>query len=92
LDQTRQHNQTLQARDDLPPYLAHNLSSHIAAMSKATKPEPGTAGFSKGDVMTYDPEQDPEERRGLRKDYRALQTRFDGMLCLHKVIRCLSEP
>ncbi|KAI0338105.1 hypothetical protein BDW22DRAFT_1338385 [Trametopsis cervina] len=27
--------------------------------------------------MIYDPEQDPEVRRGVRKDYRNLQTRFD---------------
>lgn len=47
-------------------------------MSRKPKAEPSTAGPSKSNDMAYDPDQDPEVRRGVRKDYRNLQTRFDG--------------
>ena len=49
-------------------------------MSQKLKTEPSTAGPSRMNEMAYDPDQDPEERRGVRKDYRSLQTRFDGIV------------
>lgn len=35
-------------------------------------------GPSKG-VIPYDPDQDPEERRGIRKRYRDLRAEIEGM-------------
>ncbi|KAI0086797.1 Nse4 C-terminal-domain-containing protein [Irpex rosettiformis] len=46
-------------------------------MPKKPKAEPSVAGPSRTNDMAYDPDQDPEVRRGVRKDYRNLQTRFD---------------
>ncbi|KAI0684484.1 Nse4 C-terminal-domain-containing protein [Cytidiella melzeri] len=46
-------------------------------MPRVPKAEAGQAGPSREQSMAYDPDQDPEERRGLRKDYRVLQGRFD---------------
>lgn len=47
-------------------------------MAKASKEEDMQAGPSTDPDMAYDPDQDPEERRGVRRDYRSLDLRFEG--------------
>lgn len=46
------------------------------------------AGPSKGSIA-YDPDQDPEERRDIRKKYRDLRAEIEGMIAKAWRIGCV---
>jgi non-structural maintenance of chromosomes element 4 len=43
------------------------------------------AGSSKSGNIAYDPDQDPEERRDLRKKYRDLRARIEGIFNIWRI-------
>ena len=59
----------------LPPFLQTYKGTHFSNMAYQNH---ARAGPSNANGVTYDPDQDPSQRREIRKQYRNLKAEIEG--------------